>query len=258
MEKADIAAGETYHLELFRTGQCRVKGRYAFRNYAKDRDHLYYIYVAVVRSPTVTALVDIGMESVDRMNEGAGFLLSELITQGPDEDTASILEKAGVAPADVDLILFTHCHYDHCSTLPMFPQARVVIPERAWRAWHEEPDGASYLHDGFLDLMESLHTAGRLILLDEGIVVPGIGVRWVGGHCPCSQFVYVNTDKGVAVLTGDTVQTYANLEHDDVIGIWVNDDQCWRALDTARTTADYVLPGHDPLVLEKYPGGVVA
>jgi glyoxylase-like metal-dependent hydrolase (beta-lactamase superfamily II) len=211
----------------------------------------------VVKGPELTALVDIGMESVERMNAGAGFLLSELISQGPGEDTSSILTRAGIAPADVDWVLFTHCHYDHCSTLHLFPRARVVVPAHAWRVWHEEPQGADYLHEGFLDQLETLHAAGRLVLLDEGLVAPGLGVRWVGGHCPCSQFVYVNTAEGVVALTGDTVQKYENLEQNDAIGIWSDDEQCWRALDIARTTADIVLPGHDPLVLERHPGGVV-
>jgi glyoxylase-like metal-dependent hydrolase (beta-lactamase superfamily II) len=235
-----------------------VKGRYAFRNYAKDRDHLYFIYIAVLRSERLTALVDVGMHSVERMNEMAGFVLSELISQGPNEDTASTLVRAGVTPEAVDIILLTHCHYDHCSTLPMFPRARVVVPKTAWRVWHEEPDGAGYLHEGFLDQMKELEGRDRLVLLDEGMVAPGIGVRWVGGHSPCSQFIYVNTGAGVAAFTGDAVQTYANLEQNDVIGIWVDDAQCWRALEIARATADFVLPGHDPLVLERYPGGSVA
>jgi len=258
MVKSDVAAGPAYHIRAFRTGQCRVKGRYAYRNYAKDRDHLYYIYVTVIEGNGLTALVDTGMESVEEMNRGAGFLLSELISQEAGEDTASILARAKVVAEDVGYVFLTHCHYDHCSKLHMFPNATVVVPERGWKTWHKEPEGANYLHSGFLEYMESLHADGRLLLLDEGVVVPGIGVRWVGGHSPCSQFVYVNTAKGVAVLTGDTVQTYANLEQNDVIGIWVDDEQCWRALDIAREDADILVPGHDPMVLEEFPDGVIA
>ena len=116
---------------------------------------------------------------------------------------------------------------------------------------------AVYLHQGFLDELESLHEQGRLTLLDEGLVVPGIGVRRVGGHSPCSQFIYVNTPGGVAVLTGDTVQMYANLEQNDPIGIWMDDDECRRALEIARHEPDLLVPGHDPRVLERYPGGVI-
>jgi glyoxylase-like metal-dependent hydrolase (beta-lactamase superfamily II) len=107
-------------------------------------------------------------------------------------------------------VFLTHNHYDHCSNLSMFENATLVIPERAWTAWHEEPDGAIYLHEGYLAELESLYATGRICLLNQGVVVPSIGVRWVGGHSVCSQFIYVNTTQGVAVFTGDTVQMYGN------------------------------------------------
>lgn len=256
--KSDVASGPTYHVRAFRTAQCRVKGRYAYRNYAKDRDHLYYVYIFVLQGNGVTALVDTGMESVAEMNRGAGFLLTELVSQQPGEDTASILDRAGIAGEEVDIVLLTHCHYDHCSLLHMFPNAQVVVPLHAWDVWHDEPDGAIYLHGGFLAELESLHHTGRLHLLDEGVVVPGIGVRRVGGHSPCSQFIYVNTVLGVAVITGDAVQMYANVEQKDAIGIWMDDEECWQAIEIARTDPDILIPGHDPLVLEKYPDGIIA
>ena len=258
MLTGEIAVGPEYHAQVYRTGECRVKGRYAYRNYAQDRDHLYTIYIGVIKGNGITALIDTGMESVDEMNRGAGFLLSELITQKDSEDTESILQKANVLPTEVDYIFLTHCHYDHCSKLPIFPQAKVVIPAYAYRVWHTEKDGAVYLHEGFLAYMEELKLQGRLILLDQGIVLPGIGVHWVGGHSPCSQFVYVNTARGTILFTGDTVQMYGNLEHNDTIGIWVNDEQCWQALHVARTTGDILIPGHDPRVSERYPDGIIA
>jgi len=256
--KAAVASGPTYHVRVFRTGQCRVKGEYAYAHYARDRAHLFTIYVTVIRGNGLTAIVDTGMQSVEQMNRMAGFLMSELITQEPGEDTSSILERAGIAGHEVDYVLLTHCHYDHCSNLSLFPNARVVIPERAWKTWHEKPDGAIYLHEGFLQDMESLHAEERLVLLDEGLVAPGLGVRWVGGHSPCSQFILVNTEQGVAALTGDTIQMYGNLEQDDIIAISMDDHQCRRALDIARTDADTIVPGHDPRVLRNYPDGVVA
>jgi len=258
MLKQSVAEGPTYHLRLFRTGICRVKGRYAYRTHGKDQDHAFTIYIGVIQGNGITALIDTGMESVDEMNRGAGFLLTELITQEPDEDTVSILVRAGIEPADVDYVVLTHCHYDHCSMLPIFTNATAVIPEHAWQLWHDDPESTVYLHDGFLDHLEARHAAGKLLTAPDGVVVPGLGVRWVGGHSPCSQFVYVNTDKGVVVDTGDTVQLHGNLEYDDTIGIWVDEAECRRALEIARTDPDIVLPGHDPTLLDRYPDGVVA
>ena len=234
-----------------------MKGRYAFETYAKDRDHLYYVYIFVVKGNGITAVVDTGVESVPKMNEGAGFLLTELMSQSPGEESETILEKARVAGADVDYVLLTHCHYDHCSRLDLFPKATVVVPSRAWEVWHVEANGADYLHEGFLAEIEALHSQGRLLLAgDEQVVVPGIGVRWVGGHCPCSQFVYVNTLGGVAVITGDAVQLYDNLTQNDPIGIWMNLEECREAIDVARE-ADVLVAGHDPAVMDRFPDGVI-
>jgi N-acyl homoserine lactone hydrolase len=256
--KTAVASGSIYHVQVFRTGQCRVKGEYAYAHHARDRDHLFTIYVALIQGNGLTAVVDTGMESVEQMNRMAGFLMSKLIAQEPGEDTASILKRAGITGQEVDYVLLTHCHYDHCSNLSLFPNAQVVIPQYAWKTWHEEPDGAIYLHEGFLQEIESLRAEGRLVLLDEGLIAPGLGVRWVGGHSPCSQFILVNTEQGVAALTGDTIQMYGNLEQDDIIAISVDDEQCRRAIEIARAKADFVVPGHDPRVLQLYSDGIVA
>jgi N-acyl homoserine lactone hydrolase len=257
MERKQFTNGPFYQVQMFRTGACRVKGRYAYRNYGKDQDHPYAIYIGVIKGNGITALVDTGMASVAAMNRGAGFLLSELITQQPGEDTESILQKAGVEPDEVDYIFLTHCHYDHCSQLALFPNAKIVIPAYAWQVWHTTEDGAVYLHDGFLDYLNQLNHEKRLLCLDEGMVVPGISVCWIGGHSPCSQFIYIKTVIGTVLFTGDTVQLYGNIEHNDIIGILINEEQCWHALDIARTHADVLIPGHDPLVLEKYPDGII-
>lgn len=252
----------TYHIRVFRTGKCRVKGPYAYDTYARDRDHAFTLYISVIKGQGLTALVDVGMESVAEMNRQVAFLLSEPITQGEDETLPSILSQAGVTFEDVDYVFLTHCHYDHCSNLPLFPNATTVIPQYAWEVWHTQPDGAVYLHPGFLKHLESLQAEGRLYLADSDspldVVQPGLGVRWVGGHSPCSQFIYVNTVKGRVAFTGDTVQMYENVTRDDIVAICGDKAQCRRALAVARESADILLPGHDPALLERFPDGIVA
>jgi hypothetical protein len=46
---------------------------------------------------------------------------------------------------------------------------------------------------------------------------------------------------------------YANLEQNDIVHIHEVEEECWQALVVAQTTADFVLPGHDPQVLETWP-----
>ena len=104
--------------------------------------------------------------------------------------------------------------------------------------------------------MLGLEAKGQLIVLDEGLARPGIGVTLVGSHASCSTFVYVNTAEGMAVLTGDTVQMYGNVEHDYMLHINEDEGQCRRALEIARADADLLMPGHDPLVFQSHPRGI--
>ena len=89
------------------------------------------------------------------------------------------------------------------------------------------------------------------------LAAPGLGVRWVGGHSICSQFIYVNTQKGLVLFSGDTVQMYKNVELDDPVAICHDVVQCRAALALARTDVDVLLPGHDPKILLRFPGGRV-
>lgn len=256
MNRADVAIGPVYEVDLYRHGTCRILGRYAYHTVMKDRDHRYDIYLALVSGDGVRALIDTGMASVPEMNQGAGFLMSELISQQPGEDTLGILRQAGLTPEDIDYVLLTHYHFDHCSNLPLFTRAKVTVPARAWAAWRRDPKERPYLPDGLYEYLLGLEAEGRLFVLDEGLVRPGIGVKWVGGHTICSTFVYVNTPEGVAVFTGDTVQMYGNVDLDDIIHINEDEEQCRRALEIARVDADVLMPGHDPLVFERHPRGI--
>jgi hypothetical protein len=50
---------------------------------------------------------------------------------------------------------------------------------------------------------------------------------------------------------------FKNLEED--IPIRAEDiEACHRGLIRLRSEGDIILPGHDPLILERFPGGVIA
>jgi glyoxylase-like metal-dependent hydrolase (beta-lactamase superfamily II) len=133
-------------------------------------------------------LVDAGMgrtwdeknRAIYGLDESAPTLLAEL-------------EKLGVAPGDVDAVLLTHLHFDHCgwSTrpdgagghVPTFPDAEYLIHELEWADAHDPAarDAASYLPH----LFDPLERAGQLKLLSgpgEIEVAEGLTAIPTGGH----------------------------------------------------------------------------
>ncbi|HET9142405.1 MBL fold metallo-hydrolase [Actinophytocola sp.] len=106
------------------------------------------------------------------------------------------LAAAGVAPADIDVVVLTHLHSDHASgatdgVAPAFPGARYVL-QRAEVDWVTGP-----VRDYVLTPL-----ADHLDVVDgDAEVLPGIRVRHTPGHTPGHQVVRV----GPLTLTGDLI-----------------------------------------------------
>lgn len=107
----------------------------------------------------------------------------------PDEPTlAESLAKLDLAPADVDRVLLTHLHFDHCGALvaggrPAFPNAEYVVHKLEWEDAHDREGraAASYLDR----LYDPLQAAGQLRLVEGGgEIALGEGLFAVptGGH----------------------------------------------------------------------------
>ena len=64
-------------------------------------------------------------------------------------------------------------------------------------------------------------------------------------------------EAGVAVIAGDVVSLYANIEQDIPVAVADDLEECRRAMEKVRRAGDLALPSHDPEVMRRYPGGVI-
>jgi glyoxylase-like metal-dependent hydrolase (beta-lactamase superfamily II) len=110
------------------------------------------------------------------------------------------LAAAGIRPEDIDIVINSHLHFDHCgwntvrngngNIVPTFPRAQYYAPEGEWEyAQHpSERDWISFLSDNYDPLVES----GQMKLLKGGEeIVPGISVETFPGHTAHMQAIIV-------------------------------------------------------------------
>lgn len=126
---------------------------------------------------------------------GLGDTLSDREKKVYGTNGASSLESGlatlGVKPEQIDYVLLTHLHTDHCGGavkrvdgqyVPRFPNARFVISRREWEtAIHpDERTSAVYIPERLLPLQQ----AGQLELIDGEVTefMPGIKLVHTGGH----------------------------------------------------------------------------
>lgn len=221
-----------------------------------------YFYFWIVRGEGKTVLVDTGIRDVNDINPSVIETFGEKGMFRMDmekENIPKLLREHGVEPEDVDYVFITHLHYDHASNIPLFPKATFVISRRGWIetlaprypflvSSFFPRDVLAYLVD---DASERLYLANDV----EADIVPGISVFWTGGHTPCSQAVKVNTEKGVAILTGDVVFLYGNIERNHPVGLSYSIPECLDAMERIHKEADIIVPAHDPQLLKRFPDG---
>ncbi len=133
------------------------------------------------------------------------------------ETITSSLKKINLSPEDIDFIIFTHLHLDHCGgatrfengkSIPLFPRAQYIIQKAEWEsATHpNELTKGSYLQDNILPLKE------RLILIEGDISLtkfgaPGIKLIKTGGHSDGHQIIEVTANGKKAVYLSDLIPT---------------------------------------------------
>jgi len=151
-------------------------------------------------------LIRTGREVV-LVETGMGNKLSERMRKFYSQPAQLLdnLAAGGVAPEDIDIVINSHLHFDHCgwntvrgkngNIVPTFPRAKYYAPRGEWQyARHpSERDSISFISENYDPLVES----GQMTLLEGGEeIVPGISVQIFPGHTAHMMGIIVRGGQG--------------------------------------------------------------
>jgi glyoxylase-like metal-dependent hydrolase (beta-lactamase superfamily II) len=167
----------------------------------------------LVRSQGKLILVETGVgNKATRVPRGcgvaqAGTLLADMARQG-------------IRPEDVDIVINTHLHFDHCGGNTIyrddklaltFPRARYFLQKGEWEEANHpnERTRASYLPEN----LEPLADSRQLELVEgEAEVIKGVRILPAPGHTAHHAIVEVASAGQTALYIGDLVQHHLMLE----------------------------------------------
>ena len=202
----------------------------------------------LIEHPRGTVLFDTGLHpelriSLDRLR-GSMAKSSVLLPDGAD--LTARLSAAGWRPSDIDLVIFSHLHFDHCGGTGELPDARLLVQAVEWEAAHHPRlvQAAVYNPDDFDLGHDRQLIEGEFDVFGDGhiVCIP------TPGHTKGHQALRVTLDSGPVVLTGDCVYFARMLQDLDVPRLCYSADlqrESMRALARMQTDGCRLLFGHD-------------
>ena len=242
------------HYEVYAVKYAERDDRMRTDSFIFDDDHAsvhpmdYFVWV--IRNDERTILVDTGYDNA----EGAARDRPVLI------EPRAALADIGIQPEAIDSVIVTHLHYDHAGGLAHFPDARLHIQdaEMAYatgRCMCHDTLRMPFTADHVCEAVKRVYS-GKVTFHDgDAEIAPGITVHRVGGHSRGLQCVRVETATGPVVLASDASHYYENFEAGKPFPIVVDLEEMLAGFDYLNGLAaagERVVPGHDPLVRDRF------
>ena len=153
-----------------------------------------------------------GTKELDNEKETYGLVPSRLMKG---------LRSLGLSPKEVDGVILTHLHFDHCggctrldragNLVPTFPRARYFVQNECWEDASSPNERCQEVHR--VEDFGPIEETSQLELLDgDTEIYPGLWVKVTNGHAKGHQIVLVNHGGERIAFLGDLVPTPYHLD----------------------------------------------
>ena len=205
--------------------------------YLRDYGKRIYlpIYAFYLNGGGKHILVDTGLEQFvvpDGAEEQCGFKILEFVTA---------LATLDLKPEDIDIIIHTHLHNDHCENDYLCPEAEVYVQRKEYEFMLEPHPVDHRYYSDILDDNEVIEIEGDANILD------GIDVIFSPGHTVGGQSVVVNTAKGKAIITGFCCNDKNFPASGPAVapGVHIDLIEAYDSIQKIKAMADILIPLHD-------------
>lgn len=248
---------ENYKITPINTGFTKTdKGTYIYHH----STHKYYnidgftelpVNVYLIEGGNKKILIDTGMSNTEIAGkyhhpgsyQPDGFAIQER------------LKELGISADEIDMIIFTHLHWDHVYNLGCFKNAKLIVQKLEYD-YALNPIPLYYKSYEYPILGIRPQFDGRVFQLVDGEkeIIDGICVYLSPGHSIGHQTVTVNTAKGVYHCCGDLIFSYDNLKEIPEIhytitppGRFLDINASWKSIEELKRRVkdkDFILPTH--------------
>lgn len=180
-----------------------------FRANVSSRAEQFPVFTFLIEDADKLVLIDTGMAWTERADKyhHAGSVQPEGYA------IYDQLAKIGYKPADIDTVVFTHLHWDHCFYMDKFTKAEYIVNAREYKfALDPIPLYYKSFEAPQLGIMRPFEGLKFTMVAGEQEIMPGLRVFETPGHSPGHMSVEIDTKQGKYICAGDSIFIPENLE----------------------------------------------
>ena len=199
-----------------------------------------HAYSAAIEGNGVKILVDTGVKDPEWVTSA---MVPTWIDKEQELDYA--LGEIGWKPADVDIVINTHLHHDHCANNAKFPNAEFIVSAMEWDYCQAPIFTQQVLYRNYWLTGDLSPWRYRIVGEDYYDVVPGVRLIRTPGHTPGHVAVLINTDEGIVAATGDSANNLLCFSHGLPPAGHTSVPDALASLEKIWANADGLLMAHD-------------
>jgi N-acyl homoserine lactone hydrolase len=162
------------------------------------------------------------------------------------------LKNLGIMPSDVNAIINTHLHWDHCIANDSLPGIPVIVQHREYEYAKAPLRRDDILYESSLSYSPVNIFQSRMRFVEGDCQLEdGLELIFTPGHTPGHQSIKVRTQQKEYLIAGDQFDLYENYECCHPVGLYVNLFDWYQSYEKVKRMNVEVLPSHDPLLMSR-------
>jgi glyoxylase-like metal-dependent hydrolase (beta-lactamase superfamily II) len=157
----------------------------------------------------------------------------------------SELKRRKINVKDINYVILSHLHYDHCLNVDLFENATIILGEQELnyaRSGEPEKQGDTSVPKFMLPFLRER----QMIKVENELKLAG-NVRVVGtpGHTPGSISAIVDGTDGRTVVAGDAVKNAYEFRLGKPEVFFGREEDARESISKISKIAEFIVPGHD-------------
>jgi len=235
-----------YKITYLNLGECTINKGVLTRDTGVGEMIRIPITALAIEGNGLKVLVDTGFKSVEYAQENACYCSD--LSQNEQQKMEGALAKIGWKPDDVDIVINTHLHSNHCGGNALFKNAKFYIQKKEWEQAMNPVDHQAGMYKR--ELFDATAVDGTSIVLIEGEteIQPGLIILSTPGHTAGHQSVLVNTEDGIVIFAGGACPLLENMQRNILPNILTNSPMAYKSLADFSRKGEFIIPSNDAAI----------